>query len=83
MKVLHRFHSAACAAILLASLTGVLGGTPTAAAAAEVLAVPSPSMGRDIQVQFQGGGTHAVYLLDGLRARDDRNGWDIETGAFS
>jgi diacylglycerol O-acyltransferase/trehalose O-mycolyltransferase len=40
-------------------------------------------MGRNIQVQFQGGGPHAVYLLDGLRARDDRNGWDIETGAFS
>ena len=39
-------------------------------------------MGRDIQVQFQGGGPRAVYLLDGLRARDDRNGWDIETGAF-
>ena len=45
--------------------------------------MPSASMGRDIQVQFQGGGPHAVYLLDGLRARDDRNGWDIETGAFS
>lgn len=45
--------------------------------------VPSPSMGRDIPVQFQGGGPKAVYLLDGLRARDDRNGWDIETGAFS
>jgi len=40
-------------------------------------------MGRDITVQFQGGGPKAVYLLDGLRARDDRNGWDIETGAFS
>jgi diacylglycerol O-acyltransferase/trehalose O-mycolyltransferase len=24
-----------------------------------------------------------VYLLDGLRAQDDRNGWDINTGAFS
>jgi diacylglycerol O-acyltransferase/trehalose O-mycolyltransferase len=34
-------------------------------------------------VQFQGGGPKAVYLLDGLRARDDRSGWDIETGAFS
>ena len=48
-----------------------------------MLSVPSPSMGRDITVQFQGGGPRAVYLLDGLRARDDRNGWDIETGAFS
>ena len=39
-------------------------------------------MGRDITVQFQGGGPKAVYLLDGLRASDDRNGWDIKTGAF-
>lgn len=47
-----------------------------------MLSVPSAAMGRDIQVQFQGGGSHAVYLLDGLRARDDFNGWDIETPAF-
>ena len=26
--------------------------------------------------------TKAVYLLDGMRARDDYNGWDIETQAF-
>ena len=83
MKMLRRLFSAAFAATLLAGLIGVLGGAPTAAAAPEVLSVPSPSMGRDIQVQFQGGGPRAVYLLDGLRARDDRNGWDIETGAFS
>ena len=45
--------------------------------------VPSPSMGHDIKVQFQKGtGSHAVYLLDGLRARDDFNGWDLETPAF-
>jgi diacylglycerol O-acyltransferase/trehalose O-mycolyltransferase len=48
----------------------------------EYLMVPSPSMGRDIKVQFQGGGKHAVYLLDGLRAQDDYNGWDINTPAF-
>lgn len=48
----------------------------------ETLMVPSAAMGRDIPVQFQGGGSHAVYLLDGLRARDDQNGWDIETNAF-
>jgi diacylglycerol O-acyltransferase / trehalose O-mycolyltransferase len=80
---LRRLAVAAIAASLLPGLIGLTGGTPTAAAAVEVLSVPSPSMGRDIQVQFQGGGQHAVYLLDGLRARDDRNGWDIETGAFS
>ncbi len=58
--------------------------TPPAATAdtVEVLEVPSPSMGRSIRVQFQGGGPHAVYLLDGLRAQDDRSGWDINTGAF-
>ena len=39
-------------------------------------------MGRDIKVQFQGGGPHAVYLLDGLRAQDDASGWDINTSAF-
>ena len=39
-------------------------------------------MGRNIKVQFQGGGQHAVYLLDGLRAQDDYNGWDINTPAF-
>jgi diacylglycerol O-acyltransferase/trehalose O-mycolyltransferase len=48
----------------------------------EYLDVPSPSMGRDIRVQFQGGGAHAVYLLDGLRAQDDYSGWDINTAAF-
>jgi len=62
--------------------------TPTAAAYSrsglpvEVLDVPSPSMGRNIQVEFQGGGPHSVYLLDGLRAQDDANGWDINTAAF-
>lgn len=44
--------------------------------------VPSAAMGRDIPVRFQGGGPKAVYLLDGLRARDDNSGWDIDTAAF-
>jgi diacylglycerol O-acyltransferase / trehalose O-mycolyltransferase len=48
----------------------------------ERLQVPSPSMGRNIPVEFQGGGPHSVYLLDGLRAQDDANGWDINTAAF-
>ncbi|WP_245906345.1 esterase family protein [Mycolicibacterium palauense] len=48
----------------------------------EYLDIPSPSMGRDIRVQFQYGGPHAVYLLDGQRAQDDFNGWDINTTAF-
>ena len=85
-----RFAAAAAAAAALPGLIGVVGGSATAQAFSrpglpvEYLEVPSPSMGRDIKVQFQSGGSnsHAVYLLDGLRARDDYNGWDIETAAF-
>jgi diacylglycerol O-acyltransferase/trehalose O-mycolyltransferase len=75
-------------ATMLSGSIGVAGSTPVAGAYSrdglpiEVLAVPSPSMGRDIKVQFQGGGPHAVYLLDGLRAQDDASGWDINTAAF-
>ena len=49
-------------------------------------------MGRNVRVQFQPGGAaaptsglggpKAVYLLDGMRAQDDYNGWDINTPAF-
>jgi diacylglycerol O-acyltransferase/trehalose O-mycolyltransferase len=83
-----RLMIAAGVAALLPGLVGVVGGSATAAAFSkpglpvEYLQVPSPSMGRDIKVQFQGGGPHAVYLLDGLRAQDDYNGWDINTPAF-
>ncbi|WP_046317678.1 alpha/beta hydrolase family protein [Mycobacterium sp. UM_Kg1] len=69
-------------ALLPAIGFGVASG-PAAAAGPEFLQVPSASMGRNITVEFQGGGAPAVYLLDGLRARDDRSGWDIETPAFN
>jgi diacylglycerol O-acyltransferase/trehalose O-mycolyltransferase len=78
--------------VVLGALVPVLAmtavETPTAAAYSreglpvESLDVPSPSMGRNIRVEFQGGGPHSVYLLDGLRAQDDANGWDINTAAF-
>ncbi|MUL80880.1 MULTISPECIES: esterase family protein [unclassified Mycolicibacterium] len=85
-----RMTVAAMAALLLPGLIGVTGGSATAGAFSrpglpvEYLMVPSPSMGRDIKIQFQSGGqgSHAVYLLDGLRAQDDFNGWDINTNAF-
>jgi diacylglycerol O-acyltransferase/trehalose O-mycolyltransferase len=83
-----RLTVAAAVAALLPGLMGLLGVSATAGAFSrpglpvEYLMVPSPSMGRDVKVEFQGGGRHAVYLLDGLRARDDWNGWDIETPAF-
>ena len=77
-------------AALLPGLVGLAGGSATAGAFSrpglpvEYLMVPSPSMGRDIKIQFQSGGENspAVYLLDGLRAQDDFNGWDINTQAF-
>ncbi len=78
----------ALVALVLPGLIAVAGGSATAAAYSrpglpvETLMVPSAAMGRDIPVKFQGGGSHAVYLLDGLRARDDNSGWDIETAAF-
>jgi len=85
-----RLTVAAAAAALLPALVGVVGGSATAGAFSrpglpvEYLMVPSPSMGRDIKIQFQSGGPNspAVYLLDGLRAQDDFNGWDINTPAF-
>ena len=75
------------ALVAAAVLTAAMLAAPAAAysrpgLAVETLSVPSPSMGRDIKVQFQGGGPHAVYLLDGLRAQEDANGWDINTAAF-
>ena len=87
-RLARRLFAGALAALVLPGLIAVAGGTGSAAAYSrpglpvETLMVPSAAMGRDIPVRFQGGGTHAVYLLDGLRARDDNNGWDIETAAF-
>src|SRR6185436_17299448 len=83
-----RFAVAAITAAVLPGVVGLAGGSATAGAFSrpglpvEYLMVPSPSMGRDIKIQFQGGGPHAVYLLDGLRAQEDYNGWDINTPAF-
>jgi diacylglycerol O-acyltransferase/trehalose O-mycolyltransferase len=98
LRMATRRASIAVAAVLaLPALTG-LGGTPVASAFSreglpvEYLDVYSTAMGRNVHVQFQGGGApaptsnggghKAVYLLDGLRAQDDFNGWDINTAAF-
>ncbi len=85
-----RMAVAAVAAAALPGLVGVVGETATAGAFSrpglpvEYLQVPSAAMGRDIKIQFQSGGADspAVYMLDGLRAQDDYNGWDINTAAF-
>jgi diacylglycerol O-acyltransferase/trehalose O-mycolyltransferase len=78
------------AALMLTGLVTVTAGTPSASAFSraglpvEWLDVYSSAMGRNVRVQFQGAapGSKAVYLLDGLRAQDDYNGWDINTAAF-
>src|SRR5882757_3789287 len=83
-----RLLAVAAAVLTLPALAVVAGGTPNANAFSreglpvEYLDVYSTAMGRNVRVQFQGGGHKAVYLLDGLRAQDDFNGWDINTAAF-
>lgn len=67
-------------AILTMALSAGLwsAGTVTAATAqadVEMLMVPSAAMGRDIPVAFQGGGPHAVVLLDAFNAAPDVSNW--------
>lgn len=48
----------------------------------EELMVPSSMGPIKVQVQWASrGGSAALYLLDGMRARDDRNAWSFETNA--
>jgi diacylglycerol O-acyltransferase/trehalose O-mycolyltransferase len=74
-----------------ATLLGV--AAPTAAAAPVAHRAPAggyeevfvPSSMGPIKVQIQWaarGGNAALYLLDGLRARSDRNAWSFETNAL-
>src|ERR1700709_2917316 len=49
----------------------------------EMLMVPSASMGRDIPVAFQGGGPHAVFLLDAFNAAPDTSNWVTAGNAMS
>ena len=87
---MRRLFITAFMAVLLPAFVGLFGGAASANAFSkpglpvEYLMVPSAGMGRNIKVQFQSGGVNApaVYLLDGLRAQDDFNGWDINTPAF-
>ena len=61
----------ATSVLLTPGLVGLTGQTAPAAGYSrsglpvEALDVPSPAMGRTIRIQFQGGGAHAVYLIDG------------------
>ena len=86
MPLLRRILGLVATAALLTGSVTVTAPPATAFSNAggpiELLQVPSPAMGRNIPVGFQGGGPHAVYLLDGLRAQDDFSGWDINTPVF-
>jgi diacylglycerol O-acyltransferase/trehalose O-mycolyltransferase len=93
-----RMSIAAAALLALPALTVLHGTPVASAFSREGLPVEyldvySTAMGRNVHVQFQAasgkapaasntGGPKAVYLLDGLRAQDDFNGWDINTAAF-
>ena len=84
------------AALVLSMAAGLAG--PAVATAAPSISAPAhraPSGGFDelqvpssmgpikVQVQWASrGGNAALYLLDGLRARDDRNAWSFETNAL-
>ena len=84
----NRLAAAVGAALLLPAVAMAATPTPSAGAFSrpglpiEIVYVPSPAMNRNIRVEFSGGGPHAVYLLDGLRAEEETNGWDINTAAF-
>ena len=85
-----RLAVAALTASVLPGLISIAGGSATAGAFSspglpiEYLDVPSQGMGRNVRIEFMGGGpnAHAVYLLDSMEAGDDLSGWDINTQAF-
>jgi S-formylglutathione hydrolase FrmB len=57
------------------SAGGTVAQTPARADGVEYLMVPSAAMGRAIPVAFQGGGPHAVFLLDAFNAAPDVSNW--------
>ncbi|MFC3963884.1 alpha/beta hydrolase [Nocardia jiangsuensis] len=88
-----RILAVGAAALALPIAAGI--AAPTAAVAAPAPALRAPAGGVEdlmvpsgmgpikVQVQWAArGGNAALYLLDGLRARDDRNAWSFETNAL-
>jgi diacylglycerol O-acyltransferase/trehalose O-mycolyltransferase len=78
------------ATVLAGAIAFGAAGTATAAPANhrapaggyEEVFVPSEMGPVKVQIQWAArGGDAALYLLDGLRARDDVNGWTLETDA--
>ncbi|NLE80601.1 MAG: esterase family protein [Rhodococcus sp.] len=79
------------AALVLPVAGGLAGGALATAAPAKTapaggyqeLWVPSSMGNIKVQVQWASrGGNAALYLLDGLRARNDANAWSFETNAM-
>ncbi|MCG5432975.1 esterase family protein [Mycobacterium sp. MYCO198283] len=85
MTWLSRLARVGAALVVAAGLWGV--GTATApqgsADTVEMLMVPSAAMGRDIPVAFQGGGPHAVFLLDAFDAAPDVSNWVTAGNGFA
>ena len=78
MRALTRMIAAAVLAVALWSVgaTPLPSWAPAAnAQGVEFLMVPSGAMGRDIPVAFQGGGPHAVVLLDAFNAAPEVSNW--------
>ncbi len=61
--------------LIVSGLTLWTAAQARAQAPVEYLMVPSAAMGRDIPVAFQGGGPHAVVLLDAFNAAPDVSNW--------
>lgn len=89
----NRILAAGAAALALPIAAGMAVAPVATAAPTPVLRAPKggyqelmvPSGMGPIKVQVQWakrGGNAALYLLDGLRARDDRNAWSFETNAM-
>ncbi|MFE4503454.1 alpha/beta hydrolase [Rhodococcus sp. NPDC056743] len=95
-RLKHRALAIGAAALVLPLAAGVAGSAVATAAPAhaapvqtapwggfEELWVPSTMGNIKVQVQWAArGGNAALYLLDGLRARDDANAWSFETNAL-
>ncbi|WP_422626418.1 alpha/beta hydrolase [Rhodococcus sp. (in: high G+C Gram-positive bacteria)] len=97
-RIRSRVLGTAAAALVLPVAAGVVGTTAAVAAPAQSapIAHSAPAGGWEevfvdsdmgpIKVQIQWasrGGDAALYLLDGLRARDDANAWSFETNALT
>ena len=69
--------------VLIAAFAATFVGTGVAQADSALIYVHSNAMNKDIPVKVLtaagDGPAPTIYLLDGLRAPDDNNGWLIET----